>query len=177
MNKQFIIALPCKPYVKWYMEQTFGTPCDISGDKELSSMVRKALEKKRTADAVKENSRLSETIDILISKETFYRYGYILAHDDVLSFCRTVEYRIKAKMRAYIFTSVSFGIPMTDAIVNFQNDFNFPEEIWNFEAILKDVKRAGIPAHQKEIRTTILRKINILNLPNLSQKRTNSALT
>ena len=60
-----------------------------------------------------------------------------------VKFNNKIESLIKFYSRTYIAFDKSLGIPISQSIRNFQNDFDFPEDIWSYEAIKKDFDRNG----------------------------------
>lgn len=149
---RFFVYLPCKPYVKQYLIHNYGCPdmewpeaVSLSADKFLMQQFRQRLTNSSTRYNSKYTDlvRYSETVPIEIKKDDFYRYGWALSETDVVSFCSIVETRAKAMMCTYLDVHKSIGIPLATAIRKFQQQYNFPEDIWSADTIRREYNRHG----------------------------------
>ncbi len=148
MSSTFNVILPCKPYVKQFIIHNFGEPANFSPDKSLSNTLLKALkhpDKRRDYDSnVKEAvNNYQDKIDLIISEDVFYRHGWMLTTTDILNINRKIELRVKCFMYQMIGVSVANGKPIKDSIEDFQQRFDYPEEVWAYESIKKDFQRNG----------------------------------
>lgn len=172
---KFSITIPCKPYVKRYLEVTYGTPVDFTKDKSLYPVFRKKLEKPSN----KRNStykacrldKYTETVECKILQTDFYEFGWELTITDIISFNKEMEGRAKMFMYLIISSRISFGMAQTDAIRYFQERFDFPEEIWPAESINKDCQR-NLTVSKNEIIENISELIDKIITGKLSEKRT-----
>lgn len=142
----FTLLLPTKPYVHQFLTQNYGNPADISADPRLQNYLRRCLRKpsrRRHANySMLKLAKYSCESRILISSDDFYRYGWELTRTDSISFNRELENRAKFFMRNMVSLYVSF-MNLKDAILLFQENFNYPEDTWSYDSIRKDFDRHG----------------------------------
>lgn len=178
MAKDFYVILPCKPYVKRYIEQNFGNPADFSSNKILQHELVRSLKKpnKRFDYKIGYSNAVSNyksKIDMIISEDLFSRYGWMLSVTDVININRIIESMVKGFMNAMVGLSVANGFPTKDSILDFQDRYNYPEEVWAYESIVKEFQR-----HGKKIVRTYQSEISKINqkifMEHLSFKWTNA---
>ncbi len=142
----FNLILPTKPYVHHYLVTNFGDPSDLSSDFRLHNQFKRCLKKpsKRWNNKYKPLSlaRYSVNSSILITEDEFYRHGWEMTKTDVILFGRELENRVKFLMRNMVSMYETFK-SQKDAIITFQENFGYTEEIWNFDSIKKDYFRNG----------------------------------
>jgi hypothetical protein len=168
MSKHFLIEIPCKPYVKAYLENCCGTPVNLQHLPNLMEELRRGLSKVPCHKDSKKITEKADKVKIIIPPNYFYRYGWELEEVFVRDFNKIIEHRVKYIMRQYISLNSSMGIPVADCIRSFQDKFGFQETIWSFDSIKKDFTRNGIKSEMnfmKEIR----HEINKIFLSNLSE--------
>ena len=180
---KFLVKIPCKPYVKRFLEINFGDPehlnsrkaVDISKDKALYAEFRSKLEKKSYRHELLFNTyafkRYSDEIDIKISQDDFYRYGWELSKTDIVYLNQVFEGRAKILMYTIVGARVALGISLTDSIDYFQDKFLFPEDIWPKESIYKDCQR-NLDIEKNSISQNISELIDKITLETLSRNRT-----
>lgn len=175
---EFYVSLPCKPYVKRFLEINFGDPVDLSADQRLKKMFVSMLRKPNTRydnNMGKMNIRYSETIDVLISEDIFYRHGWELTKTDTVNFGREIEDRAKLLMRNTVALNLAVTGSIKVGISRFQDRFGFSEDVWPAESIKKDFYRNGqheIIDFEKEIFQKIekLILVSLSGLGTISQK-------
>jgi hypothetical protein len=174
MANRFYVNLQCKPYVKRFLEINFGNPADFTSDYTLKCMVRQSLKKPVTKDDKKYGSlstRYTETLQIQISEDDFYRYGWELTKSDTVAFGREIEDRVKFMMRTLVAVNFSLNGSIKTSIFGFQKRFSFGEDIWPYDSIKKEFYRNG--AHDLiNFNDEIFNKIENIILENLSKKGT-----
>jgi hypothetical protein len=141
----FFLELPVKPYVKRYIVLNYGSPANFSSNKFINDRFRKCLSKpSRRNNPVYEKTafcKYSEIIKIILTQDDFYRYGWELSPTDIISFGKLLEHQAKFLMR----NMISFYMTLMnerDAILTFQNNFGFTEDIWPFDSIKKNYSRS-----------------------------------
>lgn len=154
---RFTITIPCKPYVKKYLKNNFGEPADLKRNIELNTSLRNKLSKPSTRfdkkyPPLSKSKTLTTKIEIYISHDDFYRYGWELTKTDTIIFNRQIELMAKIQMRHAILQYCLF-MSVKDAILKFQTDFNYSEDDWPYESIRKDIQR------KLEHKPNILKKI------------------
>lgn len=180
---KFLVKIPCKPYVKRFLEINFGDPdnlnsgkaVDISKDKALYAEFRSKLEKKSYRHELLFNTyafkRYSDEINIKISQDDFYRFGWELSKTDIVYMNQVFEGRTKILMYTIVGARVAMGISLTDSIDYFQDKFFFPEDIWPKESIYKDCQR-NLDIEKNSISQSISELIDKITLETLSRNRT-----
>lgn len=173
--EKFLVKIPCKSYVKRFIEINFGSPADLSKDKSLYNIFRSKLEKKSFRNESIFNtyafSRYSEEISIKISRDDFYRLGWELSKTDIVSFNQILEGRAKMLMYTIVGALTSMGMPRTDSIDYFQEKYMFTEDIWPKDSIDRDCKR-NLEISKNEILGNITEFIDKICLAKLSENRT-----
>ncbi|MFZ4545715.1 MAG: hypothetical protein ACOYOA_16820 [Saprospiraceae bacterium] len=167
----FTVELPVKPYVKQYITLNFGNPADFSTDKLLIERFRKFLIK----PSIRYNSVYNndagkfhtQQVRIKISEDDFYRYGWELSPSDIIAFGKTMERQAKFLMRNMVSFYMTFMIER-DAVLTFQKNFGFTEDIWPFESIKKDFYRSIHPSRKISFTHDLSKKIEEIILVNLS---------
>lgn len=147
----YTVNIAVKPYVKAYLENNFGIPVDIRQDPELNDLVNLMLREGSTRLDKIISVNMSTTVELRISKDTFFRYGFTLTKTETLRFNSFLEKRIKFFARTYISYHKSLGTSVAKCIRDFQNTFGFSEDIWNYDSIKKDFDRNGSSVHRKMI--------------------------
>lgn len=180
---KFLVKIPCKPYVKRFLEINFGDPdnlnsgkaVDISKDKALYAEFRSKLEKKSFRHEIIYNKlalkRYSDEITIKITQDDFYRYGWELSKTDIVYLNRIFEGKAKILMYTVVGSHFAMGTSLTDSIDYFQDKFLFPEDIWPKESIYKDCQR-NLEIEKNSISQNISEFIDKITLAKLSENRT-----
>ena len=165
----YTVSIAVKPYVKRFLVIECGEPADLSVFPDLKDYFRKFLRKPNNRYRNKYRESIcgySETIDIAISEDDFYRYGWELTQTDTVSFGKLVEYKAKCLSRTIIGVSFALGFEIKSGINRFQERFGFTEEDWQYDTIKKDFYRNGL--HERiDFDTEILKKIEKIILDNL----------
>ncbi|MEG0796798.1 MAG: hypothetical protein RR397_09905 [Odoribacter sp.] len=147
----YTVKVAVKPYIKAYLENNFGVPADIRQDPELNDLLIRMLREGSTRLDKILSANMPSTVELRISKDTFFRYGFTLTKTETLQFNSFLEKRIKFFARTYISYHHSLGTSVAKCIRDFQNTFGFPEDIWNYDSIKKDFDRNGSSVHRKMI--------------------------
>jgi len=176
MNSEFISTIYCKPYVKHYLVRLFGYPCDISKDRELRDFFIHCLKKPEYNRRFREEEKPDSTIythavNITISEDDFYRYGWALSKNDQIRFGRKLEKEIKQIMRLGISTKLAVSGRIKSAILFFQQHFDFPEDVWSYETIKREYYRNGTYPDM-QLASIIDKHIYQIVMDNLFEKRT-----
>jgi len=168
---KFSINIPCKSYVKRFLELNYGSPVDFTKDKTVYPDLRKKLYRKNTRyDARLEgckHTRYTDIVEVKITRDDFYRYGWELSKTDTVDFNRQIEARAKLFMYVIISGRMAIGTSLTDSINYFQTNYNFPEEVWPSESINKDCQR-NLKISKNDILSNISKQIDKLSLVKLS---------
>jgi hypothetical protein len=165
----FSIQIPVKPYVKKFLESNFGNPVNFSHHKDENAFFQNLLKKpsRRWDYQIKDKPvKSQEFIEIVISEDMFYRYGWELTKTNVLKFGKFFESRIKLFMRVWVGVETSIGIPLYKSIRNFQEQYDLDEDDWKYEAIKKDFYR-NAPKQSIDFYKEIYKKIHKIILDNL----------
>lgn len=140
----FTVELPCKPYVKRFLEINFGDPVNLAPDKELNAKFRTCLSRQcsryETRIGTLSEELYRESAKIVISNDEFNRFGWEITQTETVEFGRTVERRTKFMMRMFV-SYYSTLMEERQAVLYFQEKFGFSEDIWSYDSILKDYRR------------------------------------
>ena len=173
---RFACWLPCKPYVKQFLLINFNAPdsrwdeiINLSSDRDLQDDFVRRLKKRdtRNDDKYVNLYRYTTKVPIEISRDTFYRHGWILTNTDAVGFGAKVEHRVKQILFLYLDTYVSMGIPLSVAIRNFQSLFCFDDDSWPYDSIRREYNRHGCA--KRDDTPTIFEHFNKLIMDKLSQ--------
>jgi len=174
MEEHFTIDIPCKSYIRSYLETNCGIPADLAKLPDLLTELRRCLKGKPGEMNRKIIANYPDNVKIIIPTRVFYRDGWELNKQNILEFNKYVEIRLKFLMRNFIALSIFMGLSQTEAIREFQESFGFDDQVWAFDSIKKDFyrnKEAMEVKTLKEMRT----KMKKIFLTNLSQNGTVSA--
>ena len=165
----FTLDFPCKAYVKRYIEHNFGSPGDLRRDKELNTLFRSRLKKPLFhTDAKLTGGYYQSVVKLMISTDDFYRFGWELSKTDINDINNVLESRVKAMARTYISINNSLGFALSAVIDNFQEKFDFPEDVWSKESITKDFQRNG--TRERIEMESFSKKINAIFLKNMHKR-------
>ena len=148
MSESFNVILPCKTYVKQFIVHNFGEPADFRSHKILFDELIRSIKKPNNRYDYKEDWIVSVKnykckIDLVISEDLFYRHGWMLTVTDIVNLNRKIESLVKCFMQQMVGVSVANGMPIKNSIEDFQERFDYPEEVWAYESIKKDFQRNG----------------------------------
>jgi len=166
---KFFVAVPVKPYVKRFIDINYGTPADFNNHPEVHGFFQKLLRKPSTRFDNNYPSSIctyTEEIEVIISEDDFYRYGFELTKTDIVSFGKLFEERVKMLMRSMVGIYHGIGLPLNVSINKFQDRFNFDEDTWSYQTIKKDFYRNGT-LEKIDFNNEIFTKIEKILLVNL----------
>lgn len=175
MPDKFYVSIPIKPYVKRYIELHYGLPADFSKHPEIQKHVRRCLRKPQTRYDNKFDSKLctyTESLEIVISQDDFYRYGWEFSKTDIVEFGKLFETEIKCRMHNVVSIYRGVGLSIKDSIQKFQISYSMEEEYWSYESIKKEYYRRR-PQNDLNFFTEIIDKIDELFMVTLSRKKDN----
>jgi hypothetical protein len=160
--------IPCKQYVKTYLENRFGNldpksglmVCLLSSDtiegKFLFELLESQNERRDT-----EFGQYPQTVIVKITEDVFLRKGYFLSKTSTIRFNSFIEDLIKNSMRLIIATLVhECGMKMTAAIEKFQDTFGFDEKSFPLETIKKDLQRYKITG-KGDLREKVIKSLRV----------------
>lgn len=166
-----VVNLPVKPYVKKYLEDNCGSPAKLNSLPNLHRFFNILLERPIFRRDKEINfGHYSENIEIHISEDTFYRYGWELSKTNIISFNKEVEDLVKAQSRSYIGIYAALGIHVHKCIRNFQEATGYSEDIYPFATIKKDFQR-NCTENPKESYKDLRQLIDKIFMDSLSLKR------
>lgn len=157
----YTVEIPCKPYVKRFIEKSCGNPADLKNFQDLQSIFMEQLKKGCKESYVDVPMIYSDVVLVSISEYSFYRYGYELDKGGMLRFNARAEWLAKSEMRMLVTFGVISGYKAVESIHMFQEEQGYSEEIWSYESIRKDFNRH---AHKDliRLRRTYMRKMRDL---------------
>ncbi len=141
MPEIFTVDLKVRPYVRQYIINNCGDPADLRHlpllDNLFWQLIRKPLLRFESLPRPSSDTYIS----IAIPEDKFYRYGWEMSNTGLMKFNRTAEGMIKFFMRSYVGMRTKLGFTIAYSIRKFQQEWNFPEDVWSYEAIKKDLFR------------------------------------
>lgn len=176
MSDKFVVTIPVKPYVKRFVELNYGLPADFTNFPDLYKEVQIRLRKPETQYDRKLETKLctySETLEIVISQDLFYRHGWEFSRTDIVSFGKIFENTLKSKMHTAVTVYRGIGVSTKDSILRFQDNYRMEEEYWPFDSIKKEYSRKR-PDIELDFFTEIISQIDHLLMLALSPKRDNA---
>lgn len=166
----FLVELPSKPYVAQYITFNYGNPANFSSNKFVQDRFRKCL----IRPCNRHNSRYlqlsfsihTHIVKVSITQDDFYRYGWELTTTDIIAFGKYMEGQAKFLLCNMISFYMSF-LNQKDAILLFQKNFDFSEEIWPYETIKKIYDRSVLADGKISYTRDVTLKLEKLILSNL----------
>ena len=155
------IVIPCKPYVKQFLIQNFGYPVNfysvanpytylfrtylhLPDDPEGKAQVKRGKRPKPKVKPSFTNSELDVPVEFVISEHDFYRYGWEMDPIHITALNTIFEQAAKLFMRTSITIDTAISGSQATSIRRFQDRYGYPDEIWNFQSIKKDLDRNTI---------------------------------
>lgn len=165
----FTITVPVKPYVKRFLENNYGSPVNFRNHPREKDFFIRMLHRPAKEYETRYNlvmTKFSTSVSVEISENCFYRHGWEISRTDTVAFGKYFERNAKMIMRTMVGTYISFGMPISEAILTFQEHFNLQEEYWTFDSIKRDFFRYKIlnEIDFKEYAFQHLEKLVILNM-------------
>jgi len=138
-----IVEVPVKPYVKAYLEKNYGNPVNLSSVRGLNNFFKLLLEKNyfRNDKQINLNGYTS-TVNIVITRDVFYRHGWYLSKTSIVSFNGMVEALIKNRIRDMVYINVIHGgNKIARSIRLALKELSIDEDELSFDAVKKDIQR------------------------------------
>jgi hypothetical protein len=148
----FVIEIPCKLYIRAYIEHNCGSPADLFQLPGLVCELKNGLKRKISNRENEALARYTEKVKVIIPNDIFYRYGWEMNKESQMAFNRIAEIQVKFLMRQYITLNRAMGATLTESIKSFQDKFGFQDCVWNFDSIKKDFYRNGGVIQYKTIK-------------------------
>jgi hypothetical protein len=141
-HQMFTVKIPCKPYVRRYIQTQFGTPATLDPDKVMAYFFRLLLQRKfeRNEKNISLSLYTSE-VEVAFSEDVFNRYGHSLNKTAISQFNNFTEQYIKQQARAMIKGMIGYNDNLTQCVREFQKDFGFTEDDFPIDTIKKDIQR------------------------------------
>jgi len=177
-TQKFTVSIPVKPYVKRFLEINYGMPVDFTPDAQTNKFFTDLLRKPNTRfdnNYPEEICTYTHEVEVLISEDYFYRYGWELTKTNIVAFGKRFEDRAKTLMRSVVGVYHGIGLPFKNSITKFQDRFGFDEDTWTYQTIKKDFYRNG-HVQVVDFNNEIFQKIekiilvNLYSLGTISQK-------
>lgn len=162
-----IVTVPCKPYVKSFLTNTYGNPVDLKKDKHIYKYVKSVLSREihRNNDkaSFKKYGRMiyREEVKLMTNNDTLKYNGFDIHHDDIVDLNALFEGHIKKMIAVFVFALMSCGFKAITAITEAQIVFKFSEDDMSTELIIQALKR------EPDLRGKILSKPTV-NLSKVS---------
>ena len=169
VKNYFTVDVCVKTYVKRFLELNCGNPADLTMLQEINDYFLNKLKhpsKQRDTCIVAPSD--DDTIQIRISEDTFYRYGWEMTRTNQRQFSHHIEINIKFMWRNFIAVNTSMGIPVAKCIREFQNNSGLTEEYLKYDTIKKDYDR-NVKVVKGHVIQSFREEINKILLDGLSE--------
>jgi hypothetical protein len=110
---------------------------------------------------------MPETMEFMISDYDFYTFGWEITPTDLVLLHSTFEQSAKQFMRTCVSIDTSISGNQSRSIRRFQEAYNFPDEVWDYESIKKDLDRNS-PMNKIDFQGDIYTKIQSIVIKILS---------
>lgn len=148
MKEVYCIPIRCKKYVQRYLMRNFGHPVkghpylvDVRSDDDLREFLNRAIknpENNRNKWLQSfEGKKRDCIIELLISADTFNRYGWELSITDEVHLNSILEARCKKLLLDFLKLQYALHEDLHDAIEEFYREFGFSERTWPSGSIAK----------------------------------------
>jgi len=148
------IDVRVKPYVRQYLINNCGNPVDLNHMPKFKSLFKRLLHNSCLRFESLQPPQNECYVSIIVSNDSFYRYGWEMSKANMMIFNAEVENDIKFVMRNFISTYSTF-YSIATCIRMFQDRFNFPEDVWKYDAIDKDIERNSTVKKSKMVQEFI----------------------
>ena len=137
------LTVPVKPYIKKYLENNYGSPVNFSGVRGLNDLLCLLLEKQSYHHDKQITLNLySATVTIVVTRDIFYRHGWSFSKTSIIRFNAFMEFIIKIRQRDIVrVKTTDANKKISCSIRQFQLEFDFSEDNYSYDAIIKDLQR------------------------------------
>jgi len=140
----YTITVPCKKYVRKWLEDPPGKPVDLNKvDQSLYGIFCRLLDKRCTHRDNQLVGQYNDFIHVLVSEDVYNRYGHGLTITNLTLFNNWLEFMIKKESRLYAKIYSRFGFQRKKAVSDFQKDLRLSDDDFSTDAIIKDIQRYG----------------------------------
>ena len=138
-----LIELPCKPLVKQYIENRYGSPVVFPGNDWLKNMVVKSLTHPNTNyDSQTSLQYHTQKVELPVEFRIYAKKRNTLTRTDIMLINQTVQDLIEEALYNYLHLYHTMAnVLLKDAILKFREQYGFPEESYSTEAITKFFQR------------------------------------
>jgi hypothetical protein len=136
MALQISIELPCKSYVQHYLHTKFGNPCQIDRSSAEGKVLFNLLNRARSENDSKA-ARYTDQVQVLLAEGIYLRHGWELTPTAITEFNCWMEEVLKERFTVHVDALTSYGIKKAVAIRDFQDRYDFPEDVWKYETLKK----------------------------------------
>lgn len=135
--------LPCKPYVKHYLEHCFGAPAYLRSDSMIGKYFFKLLENPDNRFDLNAESKHNTALCVFeIKEDVFLRKGYMLSPTNARDFNRFVEDHLKTQINQLLDLIGNFkGDQIKYAIDIVYDKFDMDETVLPYETIKQSYYR------------------------------------
>lgn len=143
---RFVVWIHVKPYVKKYLlknfrvtDQNWKALVNLSQDRELSTFIDISLKKpsRRYDNRLMESKMYPCRIAVEISKESFYRNGWVLTPTDERRLNNLLEVRCQVIAKTFLSTHYMWTGNLAECIRKLYHVFGWTEDDWDRDTIRK----------------------------------------
>lgn len=99
-------------------------------------MLFNLLERARHENDLK-TAKYSNQVEVLLAEGIYLRHGWELTPTAITEFNNWLEAVLKERFMVHVDAQLKYGIKKAVAIRNWQDDYNFPEDVWKYETLKK----------------------------------------
>lgn len=129
------VTFYCKPYVKHWLEWQFGKQVELPRRSNLLKLVLNCLSKKYFRSGEYDLKQYPAKVEITVSQHDLTIYGNCISLQLQHNLNNLFESEIKTYLHTYIYAHKLRGVTIGKAILLFQTQFGFADEIFPAETI------------------------------------------
>lgn len=139
-NNMFTIEIPCKRYVKHYLENRYGNPVRLTEKSNIGKYFTRILEKNHTGQDHK--SKDYPCLTVVVCEKIAMKEGFTLSPSSVTAFNNFVADTFKAEAHLIIDSLVEVsGMKKAKAYQYIYDYFSMNEDVYSLECLKKNYQR------------------------------------
>jgi hypothetical protein len=162
MIGDILVVVPCKPVVKQYILNRYSDPVIFPKRDWLKLLFHSFLTRAKDNAADKFTLQFyTQSVKFPLSYRNYEHFGNELTNEAIVAINSRIEDEIHQRLfMFYEHFHFTVGYTIKDTARHFQHIYNFPEEIYSIDNILKQFQREIKPnVSQKNIAESVLRSV------------------
>lgn len=129
------VTFRCKKSTAYWLKRSFGNPVRFPHKSIVKHTFLNSLSKKFQPSDEKDLRQYPEAVEIFINQDDISTHGLHISAQLQHNLNRTIEDELKIGLHSYIFAHVRRGMTVDKAVLLFQAEFGFKEEVFSSDAI------------------------------------------